>query len=262
MTLHLLGRNRITKYIQAHPESRVDLLSWLQQFPYVEGKATPNRIEGMAYQGFGEGSSNVKSPFDGIGAYLIFYTINHDAKIMCITWLGTEKEYQIKISQEMEAMKAENPDLVFKTVKVTVQISPPPPGIQVKKSDDEILESLLEAEVTKDYPSISKHKYESCVARATSIVKSLEGSAEFKELITLVPSIKNYEAMHLEGPPVYAYEIANHRMKLFEMNYHIIALLTGYTEDEIKAVLNGEPEEPEGIMRKIFSALHLPYIVK
>ena len=262
MTLNLLGRNKITKYIQAHPESRVDLLSWLQQFPYVEGKATPNRIEGMAYQGFSEGSSNVNSPLDGIGAYVIFYTINHDAKIMCITWLGTEKEYQIKISQEMEAMKAENQDLVFKTVEVTVQITPPLPGMPVQKSNDEILEPILEAEVTKNYPSISEHEYESHVARATSIVKSMEGSAEFKELITLVPSIKNYEAMHLEVSPVYAYEIANHRMKLFEMNYHIIASITGYTEDEIKAVLNGEPEVPEGIMRKIYGALYLPYIMK
>jgi len=257
--MNLIAKNKIAEYIGKHPEARVDLLTWLEEYPYREGKEPLSgyKDKDMVHAGCGSGSS---SP--GSGDYVIKYRINYDAKIHCITWVGTKEQ----IVQEFKATREVNPALKEQIVIEQVFSAPPPQnhdGIKewTKSKTQKTQIAVISGKGSLDEKiNLKEAEYEKELARAIALLEARPNTPEFFELLDLLPLINSYEAYKLKFPPIYAFEIVTLRMNLFELTPLNLATMLGRSENELKLFLSGEVMLRDEILAELYKilSLHIP----
>ncbi|WP_316788316.1 hypothetical protein [Pedobacter frigoris] len=244
--MKLIARNKIADFIETCPESRVELLTWLKEFPYNEGMHLPPK--NMAYPGCLSGSSR-----PGRGDYLVNYLLDHDAETYCITGIMLDEQYRVMMEQATEAIQERYPDVSHKTTKVEVIIEPPPPVEYVLEFESSIL--IKELSVDKDH--LTKEEYEERLKRATELFGARPNTEAFDELISLLPSIDYYETNRLKFPSIFAFEIVALRMNLLQLNTSDLTGMTGLAEEEVQLFLSGAQDLSRDKLAKLLSRLFI-----
>jgi len=259
--MNLIAKNKITSYIENHPEARVKLLIWLREFPYREGKMRPKTNEDS---GNAAVSTGVCMP--GLGEYAIRYLVNPDASIFCIIWVGSEEEFKALMLKEHNTLKQKDLDLFEVNVEIEVKLMPPPPRAfdfdEPENHNSKRLDTAPMGDELDDQQAIiTTTEYQPILDRVISIFDSSPDSREFEEMLGLLPSIIRYEAFELKFPPVYAYEVAQQKINMFQMSPGDFATYIGYSEEEINRALGGDPDAPEELLIKLFKVLNVPFPV-
>jgi len=257
--MNLIAKNRLITYIKNHPEARVELLTWLKEFPYREGIIWSDQPENFANHKINDGVS-----WPGIGHYAIKYLLNQKAKTILITWVGSKEEFQEAHMKELNLYREKHQDLFDVPVKVEIQLRPPPPHHPIFEEPAKHISQTINAPFKESEPDdqqalLTATEYQDVMERIISIFNAEPDSKEFQELLNMLPSVTRYEAFKLPYPPVYAYEVAKQRMNILKLQAQDLVSITGHSEVEINRALMGDPTISQELMGKIFKVLHLPF---
>jgi antitoxin component HigA of HigAB toxin-antitoxin module/mRNA-degrading endonuclease HigB of HigAB toxin-antitoxin module len=241
--MKLLAKNKIANYIEKHPQSRIELLLWLQEFPYREGN---HHYKQEQYSG---NSTGLSTP--GGGDYAIKYQINHEAEIIYITWIGSKEE----VVQEFRAIEEKHPELVTKSVEVVLVPPPPIAHIEGTNGESKTNQTVSTSNKPSHQQNLTAVAYLKELERSFTIINAAPKTPHFQELLVIAPLIQDYETYELNLPPVYPFEFVALRMNLFQLKPADLATMTGSTEDEINHFLAGRLTLQQEMLGKLYKHL-------
>lgn len=248
--MNLIGKNKIADYLIKHPEAAVSLITWIKEFPYRQERNARLSPEpsigcscGMAYPDSGE--------------YAIKFVTNHAINATLITWVGSKEEFMDRDNiAEHEVIKS-----------TEVIVAPPAPLRWTAKAtvNNGVIERTATIHAKSDYYLAGKQsfssttEYEHKLDRLNALFDAQPGNSDFEELMSLIPSLKNYEANHLNFPVLTLADIVKLRMDLFQLSPSNVAATAG-GEAKMMSFLAGETQLSEASLEQIskFCALAFP----
>lgn len=248
--MNLIGKNKIADYLIKHPEAAVSLITWIKEFPYRQERNVRLSEEpsigcsgGMAYPDSGE--------------YVIKFVINHAVNATLITWVGRKVEF---IDRDNTAGHE-----VIKLTEVIVAPPAPLPHNGKPTINNGVIKSATTIHAKSDYylagkqSFSSKTEYEQKLDRLNALFDAQPGASDFEELMSLIPSLKNYEANHLNFPVLTLADIVKLRMDLFQLSPSNVAATAG-GEAKMTSFLAGGTQLSEASLEQIskFCALAFP----
>ena len=281
--MYLITKNKIADYIQQHPEAQTAFLTWIKEFPYLQGKNlhTDHKNQPIDY---------ILNGWFGLGTgdYSIEFQFNPWLKTGYLVWLGTKEALIEHQDREFEKRKAQNPGLERKVVITTVTLKPPSisssktklersklsdlseidetvsvsTGIPVDLTNvhlgnaPEIFPSKIEGHITSEHNIKTKIEYENALDRAIAIFDARPGTSDFKELALLLPLIRHYEATNIEFPRLAILDAIKLQMKMLEMNPSHLTFIIG-TEEEANLFFTGKDTLPPKTLQAICDLLFL-----
>lgn len=264
--MSLVSKNKITEYINEHPEARIILLTWLKEYPYsrhmfLDGKGQP-------VQGCGSGNAQ-----PDIGDYSIRFRINYSAKAVCITWVGTKQEHEEKIEHEFKELQRKNPNLTRSVKVIDVVVETPDSACfeQSKESMQSETNPLnttffstahihLGNDLSKEQSFETEASYQKGLLRLNDIFDAQSNTPDFDELLLLLRLVSNYEEYNLKFPTLQLFEVVLRRMKIFNMTALNITQMLG-SEAGIHQFLSGKQTLPPKILTRLFKLLGIRFPV-
>lgn len=255
--MSLIATNKISEYIDQHPEARVPLLSWLKEYPYHLGKRMFFGQDGEPHQDCDSGAFGI-----GRGDYIIKNRVNYSAKIDCIIWVGNKEAYQIEMDRELKEILQKYPDTVVKKVSTTLTIQAPAPqmtGISVTSElNDESIYVNSEIDLPEGEVFQTEKEYEEALARAAIIFEAKPNTSEFDELLALAPLIQYFENHKLKFPSLGNFEAVKRKMEILDMIPLNLAHLVG-SEAQFNLFLSGELALSDEIVNRLFKLLFIRF---
>lgn len=267
----LIARNRITEYINKHPEARITLLTWLKEYPYNQEERMFSDKEGKSIKGFGAGSAQ-----PDLGVYSIKFRINYAAKAVFITWIGTRREHEEESEREFKELQRKHPD-VKRIVKVATLTIKSPNLKSIKQSAESrqqaevdsntafLLPADLEA-ITQINSNIdlfdernfkTEAAYKQGLLRVFDIFDAKPETQEFDELLTLLRLVKYYEEYELKFPLLKAFEVVTHRMDMFQMISFDLAIML--ESEDIYQFLSGKQELSPKTLTRLYKIVGIKF---
>lgn len=255
--MSLIATNKISEYIDLHPEARIPLLSWLKEYPYHLEKRMFSSQDGRTHQGCTVGDLGV-----GRGDYIIKCRINYTAKIVCITWVGNKEEYQIEMDRELKEVLQKYPDAVVKEVSTTVTVQAPVPQVTEGAFSFEVKDEPIYINSGIDLAEgegfQTEEEYEQGLDSAAFIFEAEPNTPEFDELLALVPLIKHFENEKLKFPSLSNFEAVKRKMEILDMIPLNLAHFVG-SEDQFNLFLSGKLALSDEIVNRLFKLLFIHF---
>lgn len=252
--MSLIATNKVSAYIDQHPDARVPLLSWLKEYPYYHEKRMFYDQDGTPYQGNSSGQMGV-----GRDDYFIKARINYAAKTICITWIGNKEEHQIKLDKELEGTLQKHPDAVVKKITIKAPV-PQLKSFLVTSELDEPVSIYSLTDLPEGVCFQTAEEYEQALARAIFIFDSKPNTPEFEELSALIPLIKHFENKKLRFPSIHNFETVKLKMDMLDMIPQNLAHIAE-NEDRFNLFLAGKLSLSEEIVNRLFKFLFIRFPV-
>lgn len=225
-------------------------MTWIKEFPYRQ-----ERYSHLSQEPSAGCSAGVAYPDSG--EYAIKFVTNHAVNATLITWVGSKEEF---IDRDSIAEHE-----VIKSVEVIIA----PPVALPRNGKVTINKGMTERRASihaeSDYHLAGKQsfsstaEYEHKLDRLSALFDAQPATSDFEELMNLIPSLKNYEANHLNFPVLTLADIVKLRMDLFQLSASNIAATAG-SEAKMMSFLAGETQLPEESLEQIskFCAFAFP----
>lgn len=221
--MFLISKNKITKYIDEHPESKLSLMLLLSSYNNRKYNAFWNNDLVNPSMPNGKGGSSFTND------YKIEYEINQFANAELITWVGTEAELQEKRRIEQEEIERYYREVLGQEL-ITVSGSfttkgnsfkQPKPNPTIPTYSSELQEKIdsfnLDFKLSDLELFTTFEEYESGIETATALFSARPGSKDFEDLLLLLFKIDHYERNDLIFPEVTITEFIIHMMKFFKL---------------------------------------------
>ncbi|WP_316753818.1 hypothetical protein [Pedobacter gandavensis] len=255
--MSLIATNKISEYIEQYPEARIPLLVWLKEYPYHLEKAAFLGQSLEPHQSCTIGQFGV-----GTGDYVIQNRINHEAKISCITWVGTKEEFQLEIDRKLKEILQRYPDTVQKELSITKIIQAPVPDMTEALAAPEIKDDPIdvnsEVNISEDEGFQTVSAYEQGLLSAALIFEAEPDTPEFDELLALAPLIKHFENNKLKFPLLGNFEAVKRKMEILSMTPLNFAHMVE-TEEQFNLFLSGKLALSDEIVNRLFKFLFIRF---
>ena len=258
--MYLIATGKIAEYITSNPTARIDLLKWLKEYPYGQGRNMFSDREHTPLFTNGTGMAHLDK-----GDYTVSYRINYPAKAVYITWVGSADD----INREIKEREQRYPGST--RVKTTVRHMRIPSREELsqasyqQKGEEPNVPFTLSAtqQALNDTDSLNspddsfktEAEYLAGLDRTNTIFEAEPGTSEFNELLKLLPLVKHYEDYKLKFPQLQPYEIVNHKMKVLDM---IPSYFTAVIDvEELQQFLAGNLVLPPDVLQKLYNFLYI-----
>jgi len=250
--MNLIGTKTIINYIAKFPDARIALLIFLREFP-----SRPN-VKSNGNHMVGDVSFNING-FDCIVGCQGNYHLN----IFNILKVNTMQEiiaYNNKST--LKGTEVDNDVALTKTISISIA-TPTPPSLENGKYQNSgepntpILQELNNQESNHTHIH-SDFEYSQCMNRIKVIFDTEPGTAEFKELEAIIPSVINYERSEFDSD-LKIYEHLKFKMDLFSLtprNFREIV-----AEDDLIEFINGKHKLDYKVLAQLFSFLAIDHSI-
>lgn len=264
--MFLFGKNKIIKYINEHPESKVSLMLLLKSCD--SGKLTYlYDFELDNYQiANGNGSRNFSNDYN------VLIEINRFAKAELITWVGSNIELEEKRRKEAEEMERYFREVLGKTLESkTVTFIVKENSLKKPKSDiilpayssaleDKIASFNLEMKMSDLKFFTNLDEYEHGLERAIELFGARPNSKEFDDLLILLFKIDHYERNNLAFPEVSVIQFILHMMNFFKLEIQNFKDIL--SENDFKLFLAGELKLKAYTLNRVLTRLGIKFLKK
>ena len=256
--MFLIAQHKILAYINQHPEARVPLMLWHNNYA-TRPKFLSDSIP--------LSSSNAKGTASADG-YEIETQINFAVKAELITWVGTKAENEERKEKQKNKMLKYYHDrgvAVESSIETFTSIIGGDKSVKIDKPSLTINSELKEKLASLDMNPAdvvyfkTKDEYEAGLKSATNLFKSRPNSTDFSNLCTLLPAIDEYEKKGFNWPKVENYEYVKIRMDLLQMTYPDFRDIIPQ-ESDFQLYFTGELNFNEAILKRLYTRLALRFL--
>jgi len=264
--MFLISKNKIIKYINEHPESRVSLMLLLNNYNARKYDAFWNSDLIDPVMPNGNGSSNFSND------YKIEFEINRFANAELITWVGTEPELQEKRRIEQEEMERYYREVLGQSLETVTgsfttkgnSFKQPKPNPTIPTYSSELQEKIdnfnLDVKLSDLKFFKTLEEYKSGIETAIDLFSARPGSKDFEDLLLLLFKIDHYERNDLIFPKVMTTEFIVHMMKFFKLEVSNFKDIL--PQNEFESFLAGELKLKAYTLNRILTRVGLKFLKK
>lgn len=259
--MYFITKNKIAHYIEQHPEAQNTFLTWLKEYPYLQGKYGFKDPENRPYE-------YIVNGWFGPGDYSIKFKFNPWLNTGYFVYLGT-KETVIEYEHiKTEKLRIKHPNLYSIPVTFTIPASirsskkeaegkiVARKNVRLSGKGPEIFPSTVEDYVPNELDLKTKTEYENALSRAISIFEAKPGTPEFDELALLLPLIRHYEATNIKLPDVALLDIIKLKMEMLQMIPSHLTFIIG-SDEEANLFLAGKNVLPNKTLKAVWNLLRI-----
>jgi antitoxin component HigA of HigAB toxin-antitoxin module len=264
--MHLIAKNKISNYIQQHPEAETNFLVWLKEFPYREGKSLFKHIKELPAQW------NITGEIQfGNNHYKIRYRANLCLKTAYVEWVGTVAEFGVYMENELKNLQILYPDLKVEHKTTHVVLTPPDFDELVKRrafeslattTDDEVYATNVISDQPVDFLFKTTKEYENALANVVRMFGAGPATAEFAELAVLVPRLTHYEDRHIQFRKLDPLDVIKLKMKEWDMGtqYPLDLIRLIGSKEDLDRFLSGEKPLSKQALDNLYKYLKINFM--